>query len=220
MQKFHNDLGGSKAGSKPKTSHILKLWEMYLKMHYGKIKDAVKKEQEELKNVPSTGPAKKTTLNIVKQHIKQAFNNKSEEVKAEVLAAVETMKETKCAEIEAVKNQCHDINKDVALRYISKIATILTQFFKELHEMTDWVFTVLMGGPHPDMGRVLDVSSFHVGTTKLGNWFSQAYPHFSQNVMVPYTQFIECVFSEAATLLRGKDLLPGSTMSSTLAITP
>lgn len=103
--------------------------------------------------------------------------------------------------------------------------------------MTDWVFTVLMGGPHPDMDGALDVNSFHVGTTKLGNRFSQAYPHFSQNVMVPYTQFVERVFrklelsttihsltclstAEAATLSRGKDLLPGSTMSSTLAITP
>lgn len=132
MQKFRNDLGGSKAGrranaqhtatvnqmmtrvmtgSKPKTSRILKPWEMYSKTHYGKIKDAVKKEQEELKNVPSAGPANKTALNIVKQHLKEAFNNESEEVKAEVLAAVETMKETKRAAIEAVKNQCHD--KDV-----------------------------------------------------------------------------------------------------------
>ncbi|KAG1894368.1 uncharacterized protein F5891DRAFT_1195351 [Suillus fuscotomentosus] len=104
--------------------------------------------------------------------------------------------------------------------YITKIATILTQFFKELHEMTDWVFTVLMGGPYPSMGGILDISSFHVGTTKMGNRFSQAYPHFSENIMIPYTQFVERIFSEAAVLSRGKGLLPGSTMSSTLVITP
>lgn len=84
--------------------------------------------------------------------------------------------------------------------YISKIAAILTQFFKELHEMTDWAFTVLMGGPHPAAGGTLDVSSFHVGTTKLGNWFSQAYPQFSQNIMVPYTQFVERVFRQSLLL--------------------
>lgn len=80
--------------------------------------------------------------------------------------------------------------------YISKIASILTQFFEELHEMTDWVFTILMGGPDPAMGGVLDISSFHVGATKNNNRFSQTYPDFTQRVMAPYTQFVECVFRE------------------------
>jgi hypothetical protein len=76
--------------------------------------------------------------------------------------------------------------------YISKIAAILSQFFQELHELTDWVFTVLMGGPAA--GGTLDINSFHIGATKLGNPFSQAYPQFRQNIMVPYTQFVERVF--------------------------
>lgn len=62
--------------------------------------------------------------------------------------------------------------------------------------MTDWVFTVLMGGPDPAMGGALDVSSFHVGTTKIGNRFSQTYPDFTKGVMVPYTQFVERIFRE------------------------
>ncbi|KAG2048879.1 hypothetical protein BDR06DRAFT_1070755 [Suillus hirtellus] len=192
MQKFHNDLGGSKAGqqanaqgtatvnkmmmcilmgSKQKPSRVLKPYEMYSKTHYGKVKDAVKKEQEELRNVPSAEPAKKTALKVVKQHLQEAFNEESEEVKVEVLAAVEVMKEAKCVEIEEAKKETH--NKEVVPSYIAKIATILTQFFEELHEMMDWVFTVLMGGPHPSMGGTLDISSSHVGTTKMGNWFSQ-----------------------------------------------
>ncbi|KAG2739558.1 hypothetical protein P692DRAFT_20881592 [Suillus brevipes Sb2] len=97
---------------------------------------------------------------------------------------------------------------------------ILTQFFEELHNMTDWVFTVLMGGPQPSTGGTLDVSSFHVGKKKMGNRFSQAYPHFSQNIMVSYTQFVERILPKAAALSKGKGLLPSSTTSTTLAITP
>lgn len=88
MQKFRNDLGGSKAGRRAnaqstatinkmltnvsmslkakKSSRVLKPYEMYSKMHYGKIKDVVKKEQEELKNLPSAAPPKKTSIGVVK----------------------------------------------------------------------------------------------------------------------------------------------------------
>jgi hypothetical protein len=62
--------------------------------------------------------------------------------------------------------------------------------------MTNWVFTVLMGGPDPAMGGTLDISGFHVSTMKIGNWFSQTYPNFAKGIMVPYTQFVEHVFRE------------------------
>ncbi|KAG1874050.1 hypothetical protein C8R48DRAFT_669679 [Suillus tomentosus] len=99
-----------------------------------KIEDMVKNKQEKLKNVLSAEPARKTTLCIVKQHLKNAFNNESEEIKAEVLAAVEEMKEMKYAKIEEAKKHTEHCDKDI---YISKISTILTQFFEELHEMTN-----------------------------------------------------------------------------------
>ncbi|KAG1839352.1 hypothetical protein F4604DRAFT_1691291 [Suillus subluteus] len=247
MEKFHNDLGGSKAGWRANGKHtttvnkmmkniltkdstnkpprVLKPWEMYSKTHYTKVKDAVKTEQEELKNAPFAEPAKKTALHVVKWHLKCAFDNESKEVKEEVFAAVEAMKEKRRTEIEEAEKQNHD--KEVIHSYISKIAVILSQFFEELHEMMDWVFTVLMSGPHPAAGGTLDISSFHIGTTKLGNRFSQAYPQFSQNIMVPYKQFIEHIFhkflallTDAAALSRAKSLLPASDTSSTLAITP
>ncbi|KAG1878587.1 hypothetical protein C8R48DRAFT_768145 [Suillus tomentosus] len=238
IEKFRNDLGGSKAGhrangkhaatvnqmmkniikkdSTEKPTRVLKPWEMYSKTHYMKVKDAVKTEQEELKHAPFAKPANKTSLCIVRRHLKDAFDNESEEVRAEVLAAIEAMKEMKREDIEEAQKQNHD--KDV---YISKIGAILSQFFEELQEMTGWVFTVLMGGPHPASGGTLDISSFHIGTTQLGNRFSQAYPQFSQNIMVPYTQFVERVFPDAAALSRTKSLpAPDTVTSSTRAVTP
>jgi hypothetical protein len=97
-------------GSTGKPTHVLKPWEMYSKTHYMKVKDAVKTEQEELKKVLFAEPAKKTTLSL-SGISKPLSNNESEKVKAEVLAAIEAMKEVKCVEIEEAKKQDH--NKDV-----------------------------------------------------------------------------------------------------------
>lgn len=60
--------------------------------------------------------------------------------------------------------------------------------------MTGWTFSVLMGGPDPSAGGTLDISSFHVGTTKLGNRFSQVYLQFRTNVMLPYSDFVQRAF--------------------------
>ncbi|KAG2341220.1 hypothetical protein BDR05DRAFT_949822 [Suillus weaverae] len=175
LEKFRNDYSGSKAGqvanstntgainkmvgrilkkgSGEKTSRILKPWEMYSKTHYtAKVKDRVMAER-------SSQPVGKSAIHLITQCTKKAFEEESEEVRAAVFAAVEAMKEKKCAEIEEVKEQSDTVSKDI---YVSKIALILSRFFEELHEMTDWVFTVLMGGLDPAMGGALDVSSFHV----------------------------------------------------------
>lgn len=130
MEKFRNDLGGSKAGRRANGKHavvvnkmmkniltkdltkkptrVLKPWEMYSKSYYTKVKDAVKTEQEELKNAPFAEPAKKTALCVIRQHLKSVFDNESEEVKQEILAAVEAMKEKRLTEIEEAKKQHHD----------------------------------------------------------------------------------------------------------------
>ncbi|KIK34920.1 hypothetical protein CY34DRAFT_17381 [Suillus luteus UH-Slu-Lm8-n1] len=229
LEKFRNDYGGSKAGrvansantgainkmlgrilkkgSGEKTTRVLKPWEMYSKTHYtAKVKDGVMAER-------SSQPVGKSSIHLITQRTKKAFEEESEDVRAAVFAAVEAMKERKRAEIEEVKEQSDTVSKDI---YVSKIALILSQFFEELHEMTDWVFTVLMGGPDPAMGGALDVSSFHVGTTKIGNRFSQTYPNFTKGVMVPYTQFVERVFPEAMVLTRAQGSLPSTPSSSGL----
>ncbi|KAG1722237.1 hypothetical protein EDB19DRAFT_1916781 [Suillus lakei] len=229
LEKFCNDHGSSKAGrvansantgainkmlgrilkkgSGEKTTCILKPWEMYSKTHYmAKVKDGVMAEQ-------FSQPVRKSSIHLIMQRTKKAFKEESEDVRAAVFAAVEAMKERKRAEIKEVKEQSDTVSKDI---YVSKITLILSQFFEELHEMTDWVFTVLMGGPDPAMGGALDISSFHVGTTKMGNRFSQTYPDFAKGIMVPYTQFVERVFSEAMVLTRAQGSLPSTPSSSGL----
>ncbi|KAG1884519.1 hypothetical protein F4604DRAFT_1918951 [Suillus subluteus] len=172
-EKFCNDLGGSKVGrvanavhtatvnkmlghimkkdSAERNSHVLKPWEMYSKIHcQDKVKDAVIAEQHS-----SSKPDRKSVLGVIKQRTKQAFEEESEEVRDKVFAAVEAMKEKKCAEIQEAKEQNKsDTNKEV-----------------------------------------------------------QTYPDFTQSVMAPYTQFVECVFPEAALLTRAKHSIPSTSIS-------
>ncbi|KAG2750183.1 hypothetical protein P692DRAFT_20683245, partial [Suillus brevipes Sb2] len=79
-------------------------------------------------------------------------------------------------------------------RYIDKLPAVLTEFFDELQRLTGLVFTVLMGGPTPAMGGQIDVQSFHVGATEIGNQFDLAYPEFNSGIMRPWKEFVKRVF--------------------------
>ncbi|KAG1800905.1 uncharacterized protein HD556DRAFT_1438904 [Suillus plorans] len=188
MEKLHNHFSGSKAGrransthnttinnminqimkgSKGKSSRALKDWEMYARLHYSdKVRDVVKVEEDILKDDPDAKPAKKTNLSIIRDQTKRAFAEESEDIKKQVREAVEVMKRKKRAEIEEIKQTNTSLDNTA---YISKIGAIPTQFFEELHQMTGWTFSVLMGGPDPVAGGILDISSFHVRTTTIEN---------------------------------------------------
>ncbi|KAG1723406.1 uncharacterized protein EDB91DRAFT_1255639 [Suillus paluster] len=71
--------------------------------------------------------------------------------------------------------------------------------FGELHEATGWTFSVLLGGPDPSNEGAIDISSLHVGSTKLGNRFNHVFSKFNENVMLPYYEFVSHVFPEAGT---------------------
>jgi hypothetical protein len=129
LEKFRNDHGSSKAarvansantgainkmlgcilkkGSGEKTTHILKPWEMYSKTHYtAKVKDGVMAEQ-------SSQPVGKSSIHLIMQCTKKAFKEESEDIRVAFFAAVEAMKERKCAEIEEVKEQSDTVSKDM-----------------------------------------------------------------------------------------------------------
>ncbi|KAG1745512.1 uncharacterized protein EDB91DRAFT_1080406 [Suillus paluster] len=139
--------------------------------------------------------------------------SESADVKEEISQLAREMRE---ARREAVKGResSEATNEIIVLR----LTEILSMFFGELHEATGWTFSVLLGGPDPSNGGTIDVSSLHVGSTKLGNRFNQVFAKFNDNVMVPYYEFVSHVFSEAGILketvaqsLEGEDLLRFST---------
>ena len=79
--------------------------------------------------------------------------------------------------------------------YIDRLGPTLGHFFKGLQELTGWSFTVLMGGPSPEMGGQIKACSVHVGSMALGHMFDQAHPNFTSGIMQPYKAFLEKVFS-------------------------
>ncbi|KAG1729319.1 uncharacterized protein EDB91DRAFT_1253064 [Suillus paluster] len=85
------------------------------------------------------------------------------------------------------------INHQVTIDWL---INILAEFFQELEQLTGWSFSVLMGGPTPALGGKIEVSSFHVGHTKMGNLFSEAYPDFNKTIMKPWVEFINCAHSK------------------------
>ncbi|KAG1851624.1 hypothetical protein DFJ58DRAFT_728845 [Suillus subalutaceus] len=89
-------------------------------------------------------------------------------------------------------------------RQKKKLLGALTEFFNELQRLTSYVFTVLMGGPTPVMGDEIDIQSFHVGITEVGNQFNQVYPEFNSGIMQPWKEFVKCMFSVAAAKEEGK----------------
>jgi hypothetical protein len=86
-------------------------------------------------------------------------------------------------------------------RIIPRLTEILSTFFGELHDATGWTFSVLLGGPDPSKGGAIDVSSLHVGSTKLGNRFNHAFSKFNDNVMLPYYEFVSHVFRTYPTIV-------------------
>lgn len=84
----------------------------------------------------------------------------------------------------------------LAFRTIDRLVDVLTEFFQELQHLTGWSFSVLMGGPVPALGGKIDVSSFHVGRTEMGNLFSDAYPNFNSGIMKPWLEFVNRVYCE------------------------
>jgi hypothetical protein len=85
-------------------------------------------------------------------------------------------------------------------RYINRIPGTLNEFFNELQRLTGLIFTVLIGGPTPTMGGQIEVQSFHVGATEVGNQFDQAFPEFDLGIMQPWKEFIKRVFHKSIKL--------------------
>ncbi|KAG2125465.1 hypothetical protein DEU56DRAFT_916527 [Suillus clintonianus] len=212
--KFRNDYGNSKPGRKAAAagnsavhkllSNIvkgptagrkrpLKESEVYAKKYYTtRVQASVKDELKAIKEQPDVPDPKKTNLRVIRKHVDRCWENESVEVKEEISQLTREMRE---AAREAAKGRkSSEVTNDLI---IPRLTEILSTFFGELHEATGWTFSVLLGGPDPSNGGAIDVSSLHVGSTKLGNRFNHAFSN--DNVMLPYYEFVSHVFPEAGT---------------------
>ncbi|KAG1845441.1 hypothetical protein F4604DRAFT_1688728 [Suillus subluteus] len=136
---------------------------------------------------------------ILKKQTYLLYHSASDEVKQQVAEFIEDAKKKKKKECEEAKGAAvvdHQV-------YIDRLPGTLNEFFNELQRLTGLVFTVLMGGPTPTMGGQIEVQSFHVGATEIGNQFDQAYPEFDLEIMRPWKEFVKRVFPVAAAKEEG-----------------
>ncbi|KAG2746810.1 hypothetical protein P692DRAFT_20708876, partial [Suillus brevipes Sb2] len=204
--KLRNDNGHSKAARKangagnsvvnkllksivkgPTTSRtrLLKESEVYAKKYYAsRVQPYVKDELNAIKE-QSNPPEPKANLRIIRKHVAQCWESESADVKEEISQLAREMREAR-REAAKEKEPPEITNEEI----VPRLTEILSTFFGELHEATGWTFSVLLGGPDPSNEGAIDVSSLHVGSTKLGNRFNQAFAKFNDNVMVPYYEFV------------------------------
>ncbi|KAG2338700.1 hypothetical protein BDR05DRAFT_951759 [Suillus weaverae] len=213
--KLRNDNGHSKAARKANgagnsvVNKLLKKSEVYAKKYYAsRVQPYIKDELNAIKE-QSNPPEPKANLHIIRKHVAQCWESESTDVKEEISQLAREMREAR-REAAKEKEPPEITNEEI----VPRLTEILSTFFGELHKATGWTFSVLLGGPDPSNEGAIDVSSLHVGSTKLGNRFNQVFAKFNDNVMVPYYEFVSHVFPEAALQketaakrLEGEDLL-------------
>ncbi|KAG2058704.1 hypothetical protein BDR06DRAFT_1003895 [Suillus hirtellus] len=165
---------------------MLQEHEAYSKLYYA---DRVQKSIQEMLKVA--------------QATQSLTNGESKEIKAKVREYIHAQKEERGKE--KLSLGMMKISNGVNL---TKLATIANQFLKGLTDATGLSFSLLVGGPSAELGGMIDVWSFHVGMTKLGNNFSQAYPKFESKIVGPFQDYL---YPEAAIL---KDQKMGGASSS------
>ncbi|KAG1806396.1 uncharacterized protein HD556DRAFT_1436361 [Suillus plorans] len=120
--------------------------------------------------------AKRVT--VMKRITREMYETETPEVKAEVAAYVKQINDEKTQLLEAAKELLIDLLMS--------------------SPNSSKNFNISLGGPTPVLGGKIDVSSFHVGCTEMGNLFSDTYPNFNGRIMKPWLEFVNRVYPTAA----------------------
>ncbi|KAG1732567.1 hypothetical protein EDB19DRAFT_1911959 [Suillus lakei] len=146
-------------------------------------------------------------LSLVKKHTHALFANETPKIKAEVADFIKQWSENHKKSLsedddisftkQVTSTHCELTHRTSSSRNIEKLPNVLADIFAGLAKQTGWAFSVLMGGPSPGMGGKIQVESFHVGCTVMGNTFNLAYSAFNEHIMRPYADFTKHTFSDA-----------------------
>ncbi|KAG1719438.1 uncharacterized protein EDB91DRAFT_1257662 [Suillus paluster] len=209
--RFKNNFSGSKVGRQAKANandifdavvrkitecekptRMLQEHKAYSKLYYA---DHVQKSiQETLKVAQATQSLTNgQRVALVKKETAALYAGESEDIKAKVKEYIHAQKEERGKE-KAEPWSDEDQQQHVLLKNLTKLATVANQFLKGLADATGLSFSLLIGGPSVELGGMIDVWSFHVGMTKLGNNFSQAYPKFESEIVGPFQDYLYRVY--------------------------
>ncbi|KAG2153844.1 hypothetical protein DEU56DRAFT_951235 [Suillus clintonianus] len=204
--RFKNSLGGSRSGRKAKANttsvidamvrsitecekptHMLQEQEAYSKLFYTTrvqptVKGSLEKAAQEHRTLTNG-----ERVALVKKETAMLYAQESPDIKDQVKQYLEDQKQQRIQDKQIGRRQTN----------LDKLAAVANSFLKGLAEATGMSFSLLAGGPSPEALGAIDIYSFHVGQTKLGNNFSTAYPGFDAGVMEPFRDFLHRVYPEA-----------------------
>ncbi|KAG1722594.1 uncharacterized protein EDB91DRAFT_1351358 [Suillus paluster] len=219
--RFKNSLGSTKTGRQAKAeaanvfnavlksvtecekpTRSLQEVEAYSKLYYQRrvkfmVDNRLKAEAEALQ-AENKALTNGMRVAIAKKEVANLYEGETNEVKAEVRKYIEDAKMHRDNEKEGMWSE------DDYGRNIEKLAAIVNKFLTGLADATGFSFSLLAGGPSPELGGLIDVYSFHVGQTKYGNNFSQTYPEFESAIMSPFKDYLHRVYPEATATLKAR----------------
>ncbi|KAH9836219.1 uncharacterized protein C8Q71DRAFT_724057 [Rhodofomes roseus] len=172
--------------------------EVYSKLYYrDKVKESV---EEEIKNGQGS---KNKNIGVVRRETALAFEAETDEVKAEVKAFVQKVKEATAAES---KERPVERTPQRYQSAINDLPRFLEYVLLYLAEETGWALTVMGGGPCPEEGGAIQTFAYHVGTTDAGHNFKQTYMNYQEAVMDPYARFLKAKYPPAERARRSLTL--------------
>ncbi|KAG2133683.1 uncharacterized protein EDB93DRAFT_1254777 [Suillus bovinus] len=143
-------------------------------------------EEGDMGNVRQTLP-KKVRLSLVKKHTRTLFENETPKIKSEVADFIKKWSED--------RKRSSSEDKDISFtENIENLPKVLADIFAGLAKQMGWAFSVLMGGPSPGMGGKIQIESFHVVQTAMGNTFNCAYSDCNEHIMKPYADLLSRPF--------------------------
>ncbi|KAG1861298.1 hypothetical protein F4604DRAFT_1929887 [Suillus subluteus] len=199
-----------------KPTHSLQEVEAYSKLYYqrrvqvmvdNRLKaeaEALQAENKALTNGMHVAIAKKVAANL--------YKGETNEVKAEVRKYIEDAKMHRDNKKEGMWSE------DDYGRNIEKLATMVNKFLTGLADATGFSFSLLAGGPSPELGGLIDVYSFHEGQTKYGNNFSQTYPEFESTIMAPFKDYLHRFYHKFAVITDSNRLTNPSIAEATATL--
>ncbi|KAG1881534.1 hypothetical protein C8R48DRAFT_766554 [Suillus tomentosus] len=188
--RFKNTFGGSRAGRQAKAKATDAFDAVNMRLTLNSTMPTASNKQQPLTNGRHVALLKKETATL--------YAGESEEVKSKVKEYIVAQKNQR------MQNQPETWSVEDQKRNLTKLAAVANQFLEGLADTTGLAFSLLVGGPSAELGGLIDVWSFHVGQTTLGNDFSQAYPDFESRIVAPFRDYLYRVYLDAAVLKKGE----------------
>ncbi|KAG6371331.1 hypothetical protein JVT61DRAFT_9642 [Boletus reticuloceps] len=164
---------------------------MFYKSHVKELaKAAAKKEDDE--KIPATDP--ETTKKVMEECQRRRGGKEKEDAEDNLPTPdqIALYVSFECLSFPILK-----LHRNPDTSAIRRAPALLITALQHVQKSTQWSFTLLFGGPDPDIGGALRSGSIHLGKTAVGGDFGDSYVDFDERVMKPFHKFLTRVHPTA-----------------------